>query len=110
MDGLDAIDRETLPTRTLIVSALDDSPSSSKAPEAGAPGYIFKVTRGVDIEDSILAVARGEVRISAHLLVRLLRGILGRRRARQALHTHASSTSYVSPPTDPNPAMPTSSA
>lgn len=87
LDVLDAIDRAKLPTRTLIVSALDDSTIIYQALEAGAAGYISKVTRGIDIGDSILAVARGEVVIPAHLQVGLLREIRGRRHGRQSLLT-----------------------
>ncbi len=106
MNGLVAMDRETLPTRTFSFPRSATHHHLQSARKASAPGYVFKVPRGADIEDSILAVARGEDMISAHLQVGLVREIHGRRRARQALLTHAGSTSYVSPPRDPNPACP----
>jgi two-component system nitrate/nitrite response regulator NarL len=56
---LEAIAREQLPVRALVVSAVEDSATVYKALAAGARGYVPKIVSSAEICDAIAAVARG---------------------------------------------------
>ena len=63
LDGMaiiEAIARERLATRSLVVSALDDSATVYRAIAAGARGFVPKTVPSVEICDAIAAVARGQ--------------------------------------------------
>jgi two-component system, NarL family, nitrate/nitrite response regulator NarL len=63
LDGVavtNAIVREQLPTRVLLVSAFTDSGVVYKALETGAAGFLSKEARREEIVDGVLACARGE--------------------------------------------------
>jgi two-component system nitrate/nitrite response regulator NarL len=63
LDGVavtNAVVREQLPTRVLIVSAYTDSGVVYKALETGAAGFVSKEARREQIADAVLACARGE--------------------------------------------------
>lgn len=55
-----AVTRDGLPTRVLILSAFSDSALVYRAIEQGASGYLPKEARQVEILDAVLACARGE--------------------------------------------------
>jgi two-component system nitrate/nitrite response regulator NarL len=55
-----AVHRDELPTRVLILSAFPDSELVYRAIEQGAAGYLPKESRQTEILDAVLAVARGE--------------------------------------------------
>ena len=57
---IEAVRREALPTRVLVISAFVDSAKVYRAMEAGAAGYVPKVAGDTAILDAILAVSRGE--------------------------------------------------
>lgn len=64
LDGfgvLNAVVREELPTRVLLLSAEADITRVSAALAAGAAGYLLKDVDAHRLGDAILAVARGEV-------------------------------------------------
>lgn len=54
------ISRDSLPTRTVFLSAYYDQEIVYKALAAGAAGYLSKDARGNEIADAVVAVARGE--------------------------------------------------
>jgi two-component system, NarL family, nitrate/nitrite response regulator NarL len=63
LDGVQVarvISRESLPTRTLFLSAYYDQDIVYKALAAGAAGYLSKDAKGNEIADAVIAVARGE--------------------------------------------------
>jgi two-component system nitrate/nitrite response regulator NarL len=63
LDGVaitNAVVRDGLPTRVLIVSAFTDSGVVYKALEIGAAGFVSKEARREQIADAVLACARGE--------------------------------------------------
>ena len=63
LDGVaitNAVVREKLPTRVLLVSAFTDSGIVYKALETGAAGFVSKEARREQIVDAVLACARGE--------------------------------------------------
>jgi two-component system, NarL family, nitrate/nitrite response regulator NarL len=63
LDGVavtNAVVREGLPVRVLLVSALTDSGIVYKALETGASGFVSKEARREQIVDAVLACARGE--------------------------------------------------
>jgi two-component system nitrate/nitrite response regulator NarL len=63
LDGVavtNAIVRDGLPTRVLLVSAFTDSGVVYKALETGAAGFVSKEARREQIVDAVLACARGE--------------------------------------------------
>jgi two-component system, NarL family, nitrate/nitrite response regulator NarL len=63
LDGVavvNAVVREQLPTRVLLVSAFTDSGVVYKALETGAAGFVSKEARREQIVDAVLACARGE--------------------------------------------------
>jgi two-component system, NarL family, nitrate/nitrite response regulator NarL len=55
-----AVHRDALPTRVLILSAFSDSELVYRAIEQGAAGYLPKESRQVEILDAVLACSRGE--------------------------------------------------
>ena len=63
LDGVaitNAVRREHLPVRVLLVSAFTDSGIVYKALENGAAGFVSKEARREEIVDAVLAIARGE--------------------------------------------------
>jgi two-component system nitrate/nitrite response regulator NarL len=63
LDGVsvtNAVVREQIPTRVLLVSAFADSGVVYKALETGAAGFISKEARREQIVDAVLACSRGE--------------------------------------------------
>jgi two-component system nitrate/nitrite response regulator NarL len=63
LDGVavtNAVVRDRLPTRVLIVSASTDSGVAYRALETGAAGFVSKEARREQIVDAVLACARGE--------------------------------------------------
>ena len=63
LDGLavtNAVVREQLPTRVLLVSAFTDSGVVYRALETGAAGFVSKEARREQIVDAVLACSRGE--------------------------------------------------
>jgi two-component system, NarL family, nitrate/nitrite response regulator NarL len=63
LDGVavaNAVVRDGLPTRVLLVSAFTDSAVVYQALETGAAGFVSKEARREQIVDAVLAVARGE--------------------------------------------------
>ena len=60
MDVVDAVTRDELPTRVLLLSAFLDSSLGYRALGAGAAGYLSKDSTGERICEAILAVAHGE--------------------------------------------------
>jgi len=63
LDGVaitNAVVREQLPTRVLLVSAFTDSGVVYKALETGAAGFVSKEARREQIVDAVLACSRGE--------------------------------------------------
>src|SRR5919201_1529152 len=55
-----ALQRESLPTRVLLVSAFTDSGVVYKALETGASGFLPKEAKREQIVDGVLSCARGE--------------------------------------------------
>jgi two-component system nitrate/nitrite response regulator NarL len=63
LDGVaitNAVVRDKLPTRVLLVSAFTDSGIVYRALESGAAGFVSKESRREQIVDAVLACARGE--------------------------------------------------
>jgi two-component system, NarL family, nitrate/nitrite response regulator NarL len=63
LDGVaiaNAVVRDELPTRVLLVSAFTDSGVVYQALETGAAGFVSKEARREQIVDAVLAIARGE--------------------------------------------------
>ncbi|HEV7460176.1 MAG TPA: response regulator transcription factor [Solirubrobacteraceae bacterium] len=60
MDVVDAVTRDELPTRVLLLSAFLDSALAYRALGAGAAGYLSKDSTGDRICEAVLAVAHGE--------------------------------------------------
>ena len=63
LDGVavtNAVVREHLPTRVLLVSAFTDSGVAYRALETGAAGFVSKEARREQIVDAVLACSRGE--------------------------------------------------
>ncbi len=84
IDGLgvlDALKREALPTRTLFISARDDSAIIYQAISVGADAYLPKSSTAGEIVHAVLAVARGETVISPAVQYGLAREIRLRRSA-----------------------------
>jgi len=62
LDGIavtQAVVRDGLPTRVLLLSAITDSPVVFRALEVGAAGYLSKDSRRAEIVDAVLSVAKG---------------------------------------------------
>jgi two-component system, NarL family, nitrate/nitrite response regulator NarL len=101
LDGLavvQAMVRESLPTRPLLLSALTDSAVVYRALELGAKGYLAKDARRAEIVDAVLRVAKGGTVVPAELAVGLadqirLRadtsGVILSEREQQVLHGFA---------------------
>ena len=63
LDGLavaNAVVRDRLPTRVLMLSGFDDSGLVYKALQSGVAGFLPKESRRDEIRDAVLACARGE--------------------------------------------------
>ena len=74
LDGLavvQAIVRDELPTRALLLSAQTDSALVYRALELGAKGYLSKEAKRSEIVDAVLQVARGGTVVPAELTVGL---------------------------------------
>jgi two-component system nitrate/nitrite response regulator NarL len=70
LDGVaitNAVIRERLPTRVLLISAFSDSGVVYKALETGAAGFVPKEARREQIVDAVLACARGEKVVPAEV-------------------------------------------
>jgi two-component system nitrate/nitrite response regulator NarL len=91
LDGIaviGAMARERLPTRTLLLSAYNESAIVCEALRAGAWGYLSKeVSRG-EIVAGVVAVARGEFVLAPGVADRLVAEIAGGERDRY-LHRQA---------------------
>jgi two-component system nitrate/nitrite response regulator NarL len=82
MDGIavvEAVEREGLPTKVIIVSAYEDSATVYRAIAAGAQAYLPKVSSGATLCETVLAVARGETVIPPALQAGLASEIRSRR-------------------------------
>lgn len=64
---LDALQRDRLPTKVVVISAYDDSDAVYRAISAGARAYILKLSSGAEVCDAVAAVARGETLIPGEL-------------------------------------------
>lgn len=74
LNGLDVVQamvREGLPTKGLLLSALTDSAVVYRALELGAKGYLAKDARRAEIVDAVLRVAKGGTVVPAELAVGL---------------------------------------
>jgi two-component system, NarL family, nitrate/nitrite response regulator NarL len=75
LDGVaiaQAITRDGLPTRVLLLSAFTESGLVYEALETGAAGYLPKEARREQIVDSVLACARGETVVPSELAAGLV--------------------------------------
>lgn len=62
LDGIaiiEALERDGMPTRGIIISAFEDSATVYRAIAAGARAYLLKVVSGETVCDTVLAVAGG---------------------------------------------------
>ncbi|WP_139000291.1 response regulator [Rhodococcus zopfii] len=81
IDGVavvDEIERSDSPTRTVIVSALDDSATIYRALEHGAQAYLTKVASGQVVRDTLVDVAAGQTVIPPVLQTGLVKEIRAR--------------------------------
>ena len=70
LDGIavtQAVVRDGLPTRVLLLSAITDSPVVFRALEVGASGYLSKDARRAEIVDAVLSVAQGRTVVPPEL-------------------------------------------
>ena len=70
LDGIavtQAVVRDGLPTRVLLLSAITDSPVVFRALEVGAAGYLSKDARRAEIVDAVLSVAQGRTVVPPEL-------------------------------------------
>ncbi len=70
LDGIavaQAVVRDGLPTKVLLLSAITDSPVVFRALEVGAAGYLSKDARRAEIVDAVLSVARGRTVVPPEL-------------------------------------------
>lgn len=80
MAGIDGVSvtrtivRESLPTRTLLLTGHHDAATVSDALAAGAGGFLAKDAEPEEIGDAVLAIARGETALSATVEQELTRG------------------------------------
>jgi len=82
VDGLavmDSLKREGLSTRTVFLSAREDSKTVYQAISYGADAYLSKSSSAAEIVDVVLAVARGEIVIAPALQFGLAWEIRARR-------------------------------
>lgn len=85
LDGIavtQAVVRDGLPTRVLLLSAITDSPVVFRALEVGASGYLSKDARRAEIVDAVLSVAQGRTVVPPELAGSLAQEI--RQRAQPA--------------------------
>jgi len=78
LDGLavlNAVVREKLPTRILLLTASVDSAGAFKAIGAGAAGYLLKEAGADELTDAIAAVGRGETVLAPAVQSSLADGI-----------------------------------
>jgi two-component system nitrate/nitrite response regulator NarL len=75
MEVVDAVTRDELPTRVLLLSAFLDSALAYRALGAGAAGYLSKDSTGERICDAIVAVARGDTVLDPDVQAGLAREI-----------------------------------
>ena len=76
MDVVDAVTRDELPTRVLLLSAFLDSALAYRALGAGAAGYLSKDSTGDRICEAVLAVAHGETVLDPEVQAGVAREIL----------------------------------
>jgi serine/threonine-protein kinase PknK len=70
LDGIaiiEAVERDGLPTRAVIISAAEDSATVYRAIAAGAGAYLLKVVSGETVCETVLAVAGGATVIPPEL-------------------------------------------
>lgn len=70
LDGVaiaQAVVRDGLPTRVLLLSAITDSAVVFRALEVGAAGYLAKDARRSEIVDAVVTVARGKTVVPAEI-------------------------------------------
>jgi two-component system nitrate/nitrite response regulator NarL len=67
VEVIEALERERLETKVVIVSAYEDSSMIYRAIAAGARAYLLKLVQGNALADAVLAVDRGETLIPAEL-------------------------------------------
>jgi two-component system nitrate/nitrite response regulator NarL len=70
LDGIavtQAVVRDGLPTRVLLLSAITDSPVVFRALEVGASGYLSKDARRAEIVDAVMSVAQGRTVVPPEL-------------------------------------------
>lgn len=90
LDGISVIEQirhEELPTRTLIVSATDESAVVYRAISAGANAYLSKMCDATVLYSTVMAVGRGETVIPAALQAGLAKEIRARHADDQPLLT-----------------------
>lgn len=78
MDGLavvHAVNRDALPTRVLLLSAITDSAIVFRALEEGAAGYLSKESRRGEIVDAVVRVAKGATVVPPELAAGLVQQI-----------------------------------
>jgi len=83
LDGVavvNAVTRDALPTRVLLVSAFTDSGVVYRALETGAAGFLPKEARREEIVDGVLACARGETVLPPEVATGLVSEIRLRKR------------------------------
>jgi two-component system, NarL family, nitrate/nitrite response regulator NarL len=81
LDGLEvlnAIRRDELPTRTLILSASTEGELVHQAVASGASGYLSKSATRADVCDAVAAIARGEMVLDPALQSALLAQVRAR--------------------------------
>lgn len=82
MDGIalvEAVEREGLATKVVIISAYEDGATVYRAIAAGAQAHLPKVSSVVTLCDTVLAVARGETVIPPALQAELVSEMRSRR-------------------------------
>ncbi len=84
IEVLDALQREHLPTRVLVLSALEDSGTIYRAVELGARGYLPKIADGGAVCDAVAAIGRGRTVLPTEIQdglaseIRMRRDVAGR--------------------------------
>lgn len=76
---LEALSRENLPTKVVVVSASQDSRTVFRAVSAGALAYVIKSAPGSEIIEAVRAAARGEALIPRGLQTGLAKELRMRR-------------------------------
>jgi two-component system, NarL family, nitrate/nitrite response regulator NarL len=88
LDGLDvvrAVERDSLPTRVIVLSAFDDAALVYQALAAGASGYLTKEANREEIAAAVARCARGERYVPAQLAGSLAGEVHQRARGEAAL-------------------------